>query len=98
CRGIPTCRSKHCGQPAGKGRTMDVKPYEHAGYTFGSALRDRAMILETLDLMGRRQDAERLLLSVASGLDNEQWYSTQTTAYALLAIGKFGGNQQRKNS
>ncbi len=81
-----------------KGRTMDVKPYEHAGYTFGSALRDRAMILETLDLMGRRQDAERLLLSVASGLDNEQWYSTQTTAYALLAIGKFGGNQQRKNS
>lgn len=80
------------------GRTTDVKPYEHAGYTFGSALRDRAMILETLDLMGRRQDAERQLLSVAAGLDNDSWYSTQTTAYALLAIGKFGGNELRKNS
>jgi len=81
-----------------KGRTTDVKPYENAGRTFGSALRDRAMILETLDLMGRRQDAERVLLSVAAGLDNDQWYSTQTTAYALLAIGKFGGSDQRKNS
>ncbi|MGV3764232.1 alpha-2-macroglobulin family protein [Parapedobacter sp.] len=81
-----------------KGRPTDVKPYEHAGYTFGSALRDRAMILETLDLMGRREESERMLLSVASGLDNDSWYSTQTTAYALLAIGKFGGNEQRKNN
>src|SRR5699024_8760455 len=31
-------------------------------------------------------------------LDNDRWYSTQTTAYALLAIGKFGGSEQRKNS
>src|SRR5690606_31095574 len=81
-----------------KNRTTEVKPYEHAGRTFGSALRDRAMILETLDLMGRRQDAERLLLSVAAGLDNDRWYSTQTTAFALLAIGKFGGSEQRTNS
>src|SRR5690606_38460472 len=81
-----------------KGRTTDVKPYENAGRTFGPALRDRAMILETLDLMGRRQEAERLLLSVAAGLDNDSWYSTQTTAFALLAIGKFGGSEQRKNT
>lgn len=81
-----------------KNRTTEVKPYEHAGYTFGSSLRDRAMILETMDLMGRRPDAERLLLAVAAGLDNDSWYSTQTTAFALLAIGKFGGNDQGKNN
>src|SRR5690606_12267524 len=81
-----------------KNRSTEVTPYEHAGRTFGSALRDRAMILETLDLMGHRQEAERELLSVAAGLDNDYWYSTQTTAYALLAIGKFGGSEQRKNS
>ena len=81
-----------------KNRPTAVKPYEHAGYTFGSALRDRAMILETLELMGRRQEAEKLLLVVAAGLDNDSWYSTQTTAYALLAIGKFGGNAQGKNN
>ncbi len=78
------------------GRSTDVKAYEHAGHTFGSALRDRSMILETLDLMGRRQEAERELLAVAAGLDNDRWYSTQTTAFALLAIGKFGGNAQGK--
>ncbi len=81
-----------------KNRSMESKPYESAGYTFGSALRDRAMILETLDLMGRRQEAEKLLLAVAAGLDNDNWYSTQTTAYALLAIGKFGSQGAGKNT
>ncbi|MFC3197974.1 alpha-2-macroglobulin [Parapedobacter deserti] len=80
-----------------KNRPTEVKPYERPGYTFGSALRDRAMILETLDLLGRRQEAEKLLRAVASGLGNETWHSTQTTAYALLAIAKFGGNAQNKN-
>src|SRR5690606_10313732 len=28
--------------------------------------------------------------TVAADLDNNRWHSTQTTAYALLAIGKFG--------
>lgn len=81
-----------------KNRSTESKPYEHAGYTFGSVLRDRAMILETLDLMGRRQEAEKVLLAVAAGLDNDSWYSTQTTAYALLAIGKFGGEGAGKNN
>ncbi len=80
------------------GRTTEVKPYENAGYTFGSGLRDRAMILETLELMGRTGEAEKLLLSVASGLGNDSWYSTQTTAYALLAIAKFGGHAQNKSN
>src|SRR5690606_23960848 len=55
-----------------KGRTTDVDAYEQAGRTFGSAMRDRAMILEPLDLMGRRDEAERMLLSVASGLANDR--------------------------
>ncbi|WP_353196438.1 MG2 domain-containing protein [Parapedobacter defluvii] len=81
-----------------KNRPTEGKPYENAGYTFGSALRDRAMILETLDLIGRRQEAEKVLFAVAAGLDNDSWYSTQTTAYALLAIGKFGGQSAGKNN
>src|SRR5690606_25015571 len=81
-----------------KNRPTESKPYKHAGYTFGSALRDRAMILETLDLMDRPQEAEKVLLGVAAGLDNNNWYSTQTTAYALLAIGKFGGGGAGKNN
>ncbi|SEK93889.1 alpha-2-macroglobulin family protein [Parapedobacter koreensis] len=79
-----------------RNRPIDGKPYEQAGHTFGSALRDRAMILEALELMGRREEAERVLRAVAAGLGDDSWYSTQTTAYALLAIGKFGGNTQDK--
>ncbi len=81
-----------------KGRSTSSKPYDHAGYTFGSNLRDQAMILETLELMGRKQEAEKVLLAVAASLGNESWYSTQTTAYALLAIAKFGDGATGKNS
>lgn len=75
-----------------KNRSIDGSGYTTPGRTFGSQLRDRAMILETLTLMGRTAEANKLLLSVASGLNNENWYSTQTTAYALLAIAKTTGN------
>lgn len=75
-----------------KGRSIDGRGYTTPGRTFGSQLRDQAMILETLTLMERTEDANKLLLSVANGLNNENWYSTQTTAYALLAIAKAAGN------
>lgn len=75
-----------------KDRSVDGSDYTTPGRTFGSQLRDRAMILETLTLMGRTEEANRLLLSVANGLNNDNWYSTQTTAYALLAIAKTAGD------
>lgn len=75
-----------------KGRSIDGKGYTTAGRTFGSQLRDRAMILETLTLLDRVEDANRLLHAVADDLGNESWYSTQTTAYALLAIAKATGD------
>lgn len=75
-----------------KGKSIDGRGYTTAGRTFGSQLRDRAMILETLTMLGRTDEAERLLLAVAAALDNDNWYSTQTTAYALLAIAKAAGD------
>ncbi|MFZ1786649.1 MAG: MG2 domain-containing protein [Ferruginibacter sp.] len=63
------------------------------GYTFGSALRDQAMVLETLTLMGKTKAAKarELLPTIAAQLSQDRWYSTQTTAYALLAIAKYCG-------
>lgn len=81
-----------------KGRSTLSKPYDHAGSTFGSTLRDQAMILEALELMDKRQEAEKLLLTVAAGLNNNNWYSTQTTAYALMAVAKFSDHASGKNS
>ncbi|HMD00346.1 MAG TPA: hypothetical protein VKH37_09335, partial [Ferruginibacter sp.] len=61
---------------------------------FGSDLRDQAMVLETLTLMGssQRSKASALLPTIAAKLSQESWYSTQTTAYALIAIAKYCGN------
>lgn len=63
------------------------------GATFGSDLRDQAMVLETLTLMGgtQRKKAGELLPTIAAKLSQDSWYSTQTTAYALLAIAKYCG-------
>lgn len=72
--------------------TFATRPY--AGETFGSDLRDQAMVLETLTLMGRKLEAEQLVRTVAAKLSQEQWYSTQTTAYALIAIAKYSGNNK----
>lgn len=63
----------------------------HPGITYGSELRDEAMVLETLALLNRKREAQILLQSVAAKLAQDQWYSTQTTAYALLAIAKYAG-------
>ncbi|MBC7936866.1 MAG: hypothetical protein H7Y86_16080 [Rhizobacter sp.] len=64
-----------------------IKP----GFTFGSDLRDQAMVLETLTLLGRKAEAVQLLTTVAAKLSQDSWYSTQTTAYSLIAIAKFCG-------
>jgi alpha-2-macroglobulin len=47
--------------------------------------------------MGRRAEAERLVRAVAAKLSREQWYSTQTTAYSLIAIGRFCGKNASGN-
>ncbi|MDQ0105288.1 hypothetical protein SAMN05660909_02806 [Chitinophaga terrae (ex Kim and Jung 2007)] len=75
-----------------QGLNTDVKPYNQLGGTFGSDLRDKAMILETLTILGQRTKANELLKQVAAQLSQaDQWYSTQTTAYSLIAIAKFCG-------
>jgi uncharacterized protein YfaS (alpha-2-macroglobulin family) len=61
------------------------------GFTYGSDVRDEAMILETLTLMGRRTEAYQVLKNIAAKLSQDYWYSTQTTAYSLIAIAKFSG-------
>ena len=75
-----------------------VKEYKFNQYTYGSALRDDAMILETLTLIGERPKAQNLLKKIAADLHSGSWYSTQTTAYSLMAISEFlGKNKSGKN-
>ncbi len=77
-----------------RGLSTTVQPYNQLGGTFGSTLRDKAMILETLTILGQRNTAAGLLKEVAFDLGQEQWYSTQTTAYALIAVSKYCGTNK----
>jgi uncharacterized protein YfaS (alpha-2-macroglobulin family) len=85
---------KEIGQQLAKNLPVNVKPYDWWGYTYGSSLRDEAMILETQVLLEDMTAAAANLRHVAESLSNDEWYSTQTTAYALLAIGKFAGKSK----
>jgi uncharacterized protein YfaS (alpha-2-macroglobulin family) len=69
----------------------EVKAYrEHSG-SFGSALRDRAMILETMSLLGKKTEAFPLVQKISNELSDDRWMSTQTTAYCLLAMAEYAG-------
>lgn len=58
-------------------------------YTYGSKERNMAMGLETLVLLDKKEQALALAQSIAKALESDQWMSTQTTAYSLLAMSKF---------
>ena len=56
-------------------------------YNYGSETRNRAMALETM-LLTNNVAIKDVAKSVAKDLSGNQWMSTQSTAYSLLAIGK----------
>ncbi len=73
------------------GLTSSVEFYRELSYTYGSSFRDQAMILEVMTLMDSNVKAKKLVDELAEKFGSQEWYSTQTTAFALLAIGKFLG-------
>lgn len=74
-----------------RGLPLSIKPYNQSYGTYGSDLRDEAMILETLTLLGYKKSANDMVGNISAELAHEDWYSTQTTAYALIAISKYCG-------
>ena len=68
----------------------DFTEYDR-NYSYGSTERDMAMVIETLVLLDRKSDAADLVLQLSKRLSSQQWMSTQTTAYSLLAISKYAG-------
>lgn len=75
-----------------KSLNTTVKDYRELSYTYGSGLRDEAMILETLVGMKSLDKAGSIAQRISKQLSSGNWYGTQTVAYSLMAIGKFVGN------
>jgi hypothetical protein len=70
---------------------VTIEPYRELSSTFGSDLRDRAMVLEAAVLLDLAEHVGPLAKSLSDTLSKGAWLSTQETAFALLALAKAGG-------
>lgn len=76
--------------------STEVKPYREMGYCYGSNLRDKALILETLVLLNQKEQAFEMLQALSEYLSNTgYWMSTQEVAYSLKAVSTFAGTNKR---
>jgi hypothetical protein len=82
------------------GLSTTVPDYTELSWTYGSSDRDKAMILETMSLMGgtMRVKAAVLAKSISESLNrNNYWMSTQSTAYCLIGLSKFSTDEKSGN-
>ncbi|RPG31148.1 MAG: hypothetical protein CBB72_012705, partial [Muricauda sp. TMED12] len=78
---------KEVAQAIAQKANINFKPNNYNYRTYGSVFRNRAMALETMVILGDSQQRE-LAVSLAKNLSSQRWYSTQETAFALLAMSK----------
>lgn len=78
-------------QQVANGLTMEVANYTELSNTYGSGIRDKAIILQALSIMRDRNRALPLVRAISDGLSSDQWMNTQATAYCLVAMGKYIG-------
>lgn len=58
-------------------------------YTYGSALRNKAIYLETYMLINDGNKSASMIRSIVQDLKSADWYSTQSIAFALMSIQKY---------
>lgn len=78
---------KEASDAISKSANINFESDKTDNYTYGSTYRNRAMALETM-LITNHSKTTDLAKSIAKSLASDQWMSTQTAAYNLLAIGK----------
>ncbi len=62
--------------------------------TFGSRLRDQALLLQVLLVLDRQTEAAALAERIAAALASDTWHNTQALAWALSAMAAYGGAGQ----
>ncbi|MFH6947130.1 alpha-2-macroglobulin [Flavobacterium sp. FlaQc-51] len=87
---------KSAGQNLFLRTSIDNESSDYNYYYYGSGERNRAMALETMLLLGQKQKAFSMASKLAKEMSNNQWMSTQTTAYCLYAMSKFAAGNGPK--
>ena len=68
---------------------ISVGKYPNFSRTYGSAYRDKALILDQLIRFKHWNQASALADELAEALSSDTWYSTQTSGFMLIALGKY---------
>lgn len=63
-------------------------------YSYGSDVRNKAMILNSLSVMQQYAKGFPLAQDISKALSSNDWMSTQTTAFALVAMAQFSGQDR----
>ncbi|MFV0590029.1 MAG: alpha-2-macroglobulin family protein [Draconibacterium sp.] len=82
---------KEIAQQLVAGLSTEVQEYNEMGGTFGSSLRDKAMILESLVLLDEQENAFSMLQEISNDINKSGWLSTQTAAWSLFSAAQFSG-------
>ncbi|RHJ87643.1 alpha-2-macroglobulin [Parabacteroides sp. AM08-6] len=69
--------------------TVLANNYSEYDETFGSSLRDNAIRLMTLCLLDNSKEAATLTNEISKVLSSDEWLSTQSTAFALVALSDY---------
>jgi hypothetical protein len=76
-----------------KSLSTDIPIYQDIYLTYGSELRDKAFILQTMILLNMDDEAIPVIQNISEKLGSEGWYSTQTTAVCLMAFSQYAGTE-----
>ena len=72
-----------------KNLPLEVTNYRELSYAYGSTIRDKALMLETLTNLKDEKRAAIVVNQIIATLNKTNWMSTQESAYCLLALCKY---------
>ncbi len=75
---------------------MHFEPYTELGGNYGSDVRDRAIVLDALGFLGLKDGAADLIEKLSGALGSDRPLSTQSSAFALMAIARNTGDAGSK--
>ncbi|MBK9175740.1 MAG: hypothetical protein IPM46_05260, partial [Flavobacteriales bacterium] len=85
---------KDVAQQLVNGIPTQVPAYTEQSWTYGSDLRDEALIADALIAMGELEKAAPVVQRIAKRLSSGDWWSTQSTAFGLLAVSRLAEKSQ----
>ena len=89
------------GRPEVADDLLDMRNLEtenkYSDYYYGSRIRDKAIVLYTLSVLKKDEQALPLLKAICNELNTDSWYSTQSIAWGVFSYMKFAEMYPRQN-